>query len=470
MAPAPAAKRDRTHYLYIAVIIAVVLGVGVGLLFPDFATELKPVGTGFVNLIKMMISPIIFCTIVLGVGSVRKAAKVGKVGGLALAYFVAMSVVALAIGLLVGNILHPGSGMDISSSEKGAGHDAAEEANKGLVDFALGIIPKTLVSAFTQGEVLQTLLVALLVGFALQAMGRSGEPILRGIGHIQRLVFRVLGMIMWAAPVGAFGAMAAVVGETGTDALKALATIMIGFYVTCALFILIVLGTLLRLVTGVNLFKLLKYLGREFLLILSTSSSESALPRLIAKMEHLGVSRPVVGITVPTGYSFNLDGTMIYLTMSSLFIAEAMDQPLGIGEQISLLLFMMIASKGAAGVSGSGIAVLASGLQSHKPGLVDGVGLIIGVDRFMSEARALTNFAGNAVATLLIGTWTKEVDRQRVDDVLAGRLPFDEKTLLDEGGSEPEKPGKGDPGTADPETVDAVPTQPDSVEKKSLTA
>lgn len=462
VAKAPAAKRDRTHYLYIAVIIAVVIGVGVGLLFPDFAKELKPVGTGFVNLIKMMISPIIFCTIVLGVGSVRKAAKVGKVGGLALGYFVAMSVVALAIGLLVGNILHPGSGMDISDSEKGAGHDAAEEADKGLVDFALGIIPKTLVSAFTQGEVLQTLLVALLVGFALQAMGRSGEPILRGIGHIQKLVFRVLGMIMWAAPVGAFGAMAAVVGETGVDALKALATIMIGFYVTCALFIVIVLGALLRLVTGVNLFKLLKYLGREFLLILSTSSSESALPRLIAKMEHLGVSRPVVGITVPTGYSFNLDGTMIYLTMSSLFIAEAMDQPLGIGEQVSLLLFMMIASKGAAGVSGSGIAVLASGLQSHKPGLVDGVGLIIGVDRFMSEARALTNFAGNAVATLLIGTWTKEVDRERVDLVLAGKLPFDERTLLDDAPSEPE--------AADADAADAIPPQPDSAEKKSLTA
>ncbi|MGW5864093.1 cation:dicarboxylate symporter family transporter [Streptomyces sp. NPDC055239] len=470
VAPAPAAKRDRTHYLYIAVIIAVVFGIGVGLLFPDFAKELKPLGTGFVNLIKMMISPIIFCTIVLGVGSVRKAAKVGKVGGLALGYFVAMSVVALAIGLLVGNILHPGSGMDISDSEKGAGHDAAEEANKGLVDFALGIIPKTIVSAFTEGEVLQTLLVALLVGFALQAMRGSGEPILRGIGHIQRLVFRVLGMIMWAAPVGAFGAMAAVVGETGVDALKALATIMIGFYVTCALFILIVLGTLLRLVTGVNLFKLLKYLGREFLLILSTSSSESALPRLIAKMEHLGVSRPVVGITVPTGYSFNLDGTMIYLTMSSLFIAEAMDQPLGIGEQVSLLLFMMIASKGAAGVSGSGIAVLASGLQSHKPGLVDGVGLIIGVDRFMSEARALTNFAGNAVATLLIGTWTKEVDRQRVDEVLAGRLPFDEKTLLDDDASESGSDSDSGSGNADADGADAVPAQPEGSEKKSLTA
>ncbi|MEV0116403.1 cation:dicarboxylase symporter family transporter [Streptomyces sp. NPDC050844] len=468
VAPAPAAKRDRTHYLYIAVIIAVVLGIGVGLLFPDFAKELKPVGTGFVSLIKMMISPIIFCTIVLGVGSVRKAAKVGKVGGLALGYFVVMSVVALAIGLLVGNILHPGSGMDLTEAAKDASHDAADEASTGAVDFLIGIIPTTLVSAFTEGEVLQTLLVALLVGFGLQAMGSAGTPVLRGIEHIQKLVFRVLGMIMWAAPVGAFGAMAAVVGETGTDALKALATIMIGFYVTCALFILIVLGTLLRLVTGVNLFKLLRYLGREFLLILSTSSSESALPRLIAKMEHLGVSRPVVGITVPTGYSFNLDGTMIYLTMASLFIADAMDQPLGIGEQISLLLFMMIASKGAAGVSGSGIAVLASGLQSHKPALVDGVGLIIGVDRFMSEARALTNFAGNAVATLLIGTWTKEVDRERVTLVLDGKLPFDEKTLLDNGDDAPAVEAAS--------TVDAVPGQPGSSEsesasdKKSLTA
>ncbi|WSQ35200.1 cation:dicarboxylase symporter family transporter [Streptomyces sp. NBC_01224] len=424
-----AAKRDRTHYLYLAVIAAVGLGILVGFAAPDFAVELKPIGTGFVNLIKMMISPIIFCTIVLGVGSVRKAAKVGKVGGLALGYFMVMSVVALAIGLIVGNVLHPGDGMHLTQSVKDVGHTAADGAAEGPVDFLLGIIPTTFVSAFTGGSVLQTLLVALLAGFALQAMGTAGEPVLRGVEHIQKLVFRVLSMIMWAAPVGAFGAMAAVIGETGVEALKALATIMLGFYITCILFVVLVLGTLLRLVTGVNLFQLLKYLGREFLLILSTSSSESALPRLIAKMEHLGVSRPVVGITVPTGYSFNLDGTMIYLTMASLFIADSMGQPLALGEQISLLLFMMIASKGAAGVSGSGIAVLASGLQSHKPALVDGVGLIIGIDRFMSEARALTNFAGNAVATLLIGTWTKEIDRERVDRVLAGSIPFDEKTL-----------------------------------------
>ncbi|NED87243.1 cation:dicarboxylase symporter family transporter, partial [Streptomyces sp. SID11233] len=253
-------------------------------------------------------SPIIFCTIVLGIGSVRKAAKVGAVGGLALGYFLVMSTVALAIGILVGNLLEPGQGLHLTESVREVGAAQAPKASESTVDFLLGIIPTTLVSAFTSEKVLQTLLVALLVGFALQALGKSGEPVLRGIGHLQKLVFRVLSMIMWAAPVGAFGAMAAVVGETGVDALKSLAVIMIGFYVTCLLFVVLVLGALLRLFARVNILLLLKYLAREFLLILSTSSSESALPRLIAKMEHLGVSRPVVGITVPTGYSFNLDG------------------------------------------------------------------------------------------------------------------------------------------------------------------
>jgi aerobic C4-dicarboxylate transport protein len=428
------AKRDRTHYLYIAVIIAVALGITVGLVSPDLGVELKPLGTGFVNLIKMMISPIIFCTIVLGIGSVRKAAKVGKVGGIALGYFLIMSLVALGIGLVVGNILEPGTGLHITDAIKTAGHEQVDSEALPPVEFALSIIPTTLVSAFTQPQVLQVLLIALLAGFALQAMGSAGDPILRGVEHIQRLVFRILGMVMWAAPVGAFGAIAAVTGSAGVDALKKLAILMLGFYVTCFLFVFIVLGALLRIFAGLNILTLFKYLGREFLLILSTSSSESALPRLIAKMEHLGVSKPVVGITVPTGYSFNLDGTMIYMTMSSLFIADAMGTPMSIGEQIPLLLFLLVASKGAAGVTGAGLATLAGGLQSHKPALVDGVGLIVGIDRFMSEARALTNFAGNAVATVLIGTWTKEIDRERVDQVLTGGLPFDETTLLDDDG------------------------------------
>jgi aerobic C4-dicarboxylate transport protein len=439
-APRPAGHRDRTHFLYLAVILAVVAGAILGLVAPSVGVALKPLGTGFVALIKMMISPIIFCTIVLGIGAVQQAAKVGKIGGLALGYFITMSTFALAIGLVVGNLIHPGSGLELGDKLKGSGAAAAGASEaKGTVDFLLGIIPDTLVSALTSGQVLQTLLVALLVGFALQAMGRSGEPILRGIGHVQKLVFRILAMIMWLAPVGAFGAIAAVVGATGWDALTSLAQVMIGFYVTCFLFVFVVLGLLLKIVAGINIFALCRYLAREFLLILSTSSSESALPRLIAKMEHAGVSRPVVGIVVPTGYSFNLDGTAIYLTMASLFIADAMGSPMSIGEQISLLVFMVIASKGAAGVTGAGLATLAGGLQSHRPDLLDGVGLIVGIDRFMSEARALTNFAGNAVATVLIGTWTNEFDKARAERVFRGEDPFDEATMVDDHGVDAER-------------------------------
>ncbi len=427
----PAVRRDRTHFLYLAVIVAVVLGIGLGFAAPDFAVELKPIGTAFVNLIKMMISPIIFCTIVLGVGSVASAARVGKVGGLALGYFLTMSTVALAIGLVVGNLLHPGEGLKITSAVADAGAEQVA-AHATTTEFLLGIIPTTLVSSLTSGSVLQTLLVALLVGFAVQAMGSAGKPVIGAVTVIQKVVFRILSMVMWAAPVGAFAAMAAVVGETGLDALKALAVIMFGFYATCAVFVFVVLGAVLRVAAGINIFTLLKYLGREFLLIVSTSSSESALPRLIAKMEHAGIDKTTVGVVVPTGYSFNLDGTAIYLTMASLFIASAMGDPLSIGEQISLLVFMMIASKGAAGVTGAGMATLAGGLASHRPELVDGVGLIVGIDRFMSEARALTNFAGNAVATVVIGSWTDSVDRTQLQAALSGDSPFDEASMIDD--------------------------------------
>ncbi|WP_219463560.1 cation:dicarboxylate symporter family transporter [Nonomuraea rhizosphaerae] len=435
--------RDRTRYLYLAVIAAVLLGIMVGFLWPDAGQALKPLGTGFVNLIRMMISPIIFCTIVLGIGSVTRAAKVGKVGGLTIGYFLLMSTVALIIGLVVGNLIDPGSGLQLTDAAKKAAEDeAAKGAASGTSDFLLGIIPATLVSAFTEGQTLQTLLVALLVGFALQAMGPKGTPVLTAIEHIQRLVFRILGMVMWAAPVGAFGAIAAVVGATGVKALQSLAIIMAAFYVTCLLFVGLVLGPLLWAVVRIGIWPLFRYLGREFLLILSTSSSEVALPRLIAKMEHMGVSRTVAGITVPTGYSFNLDGTAIYLTMATLFIASATGAPLQFGEQIALLLFMMVASKGAAGVTGAGLATLAGGLQSHRPELVDGVGLIVGIDRFMSEARALTNFAGNAVGTLLVATWTGDLDRERAAQVLSGNAPFDEATLLDEEEDRPEPPAE----------------------------
>ncbi|MFC8504443.1 cation:dicarboxylate symporter family transporter [Pedococcus sp. NPDC057267] len=449
----PAPKRDRTHYLYLAVIVAMVLGIIVGFAFPDFGIKLKWLGTGFVSLIKMMITPIIFCTIVLGIGSVRRAAQVGKVGGLALAYFLTMSTFALAIGLVVGNIVKPGSGLHLTAELAKAGQAQVGDKSETTVDFILGLIPDTLVSSLTAGSVLQALFVALLVGFALQKMGRAGEPILAGIKHFERLVFRLMAMVMYAAPIGAFGAMAALVGATGTKGLASVLKMMFGFYVTCAVFVFVVLGAVLYLAARVNIFKLLKYLAREFLLILSTSSSESALPRLIAKMEHAGVSRPVVGITVPTGYSFNLDGTAIYLTMASLFVAEALDKPFTFGQQISLLVFMIIASKGAAGVSGAGLATLAGGLQAHRPDLVPGVGIIVGIDRMMSEARALTNFAGNSVATVLIGHWVGELDRPRLDRVLAGDLPFDERTMVDHEDEEPVTDVAQERTTALPEPV-----------------
>jgi len=425
------AVRGKDHWLYIAVIIAVVAGVTVGILAPEFGASLAWIGKAFVGLIKMMIAPVIFCTIVLGIGSIAKAATVGKVGGLALLYFLVMSTFALAIGLVVGNIIHPGDGLDISSAHYDAGD--AEAEGEGLQGFLMSIIPTTLFSPLTGESVLQVLFVALLVGFALQKMGTKAEPALKAIALVQAVVFRVLIMVLWLAPIGAFGAMAGVVGETGWSAVGALAVLMGGFYITCALFIAVVLGAVLWFVARVNIFSLMRYLGREYLLIVSTSSSESALPRLIAKMEHVGVSKPVAGITVPTGYSFNLDGTAIYLTMASLFIATAMGTPLSIGEQIGLLVFMIIASKGAAGVSGAGLATLAAGLQTYRPDLVDGVGVITGVDRFMSEARALTNFTGNAVAAVVIGTWTKEFDREQAREVLSGRLPFDEATMVDDG-------------------------------------
>ena len=420
---------DKHTWLYVSVIIAVVLGAVVGLIWPDVAKGLEPLGKTFVNLIKMMIAPIIFCTIVVGVGSIAKAATVGKIGGLALGYFMVMTTFALFIGLIVGNVIHPGTGLDMST----ATYDTSNLKATSTVDFLMGIIPTTFFSAFTGESVLQVLFIALLVGFALQGLGKKGEPIMFAVKQLQGLVFRILGMILWLAPIGAFGAIAAVVGKTGFAAIVSLGILMIAFYITCAVFVFGILGVLLYLVSRVNILSLMKYLGREYLLIVGTSSSESALPRLIAKMEHLGVSKPVVGITVPTGYSFNLDGTAIYLTMASLFIAAGTGNAMSWSEQIGLLVFMIIASKGAAGVTGAGLATLAGGLQAFRPDLVHGVGVIVGIDRFMSEGRAVTNFTGNAVATVLIGTWTKQIDRDRVRDVLAGRTPFDEATLTGEG-------------------------------------
>ncbi len=421
-------KKLGTHWLYVAVIVAVVAGTAVGLIFGKNASGLAIIGTAFVNLIKMMIAPIIFCTIVLGIGSVRKASQVGKVGGLALLYFVVMSTFALGLGLLVGNLIHPGDGLKAAAAT--AKYTVPPVSGSG--NFVIDIIPTSLLSALTSGSVLQALFVALLVGFAVQSLGRKGQPILDAITVLQRLVFKILAGLMWLAPIGAFGAIAGVVGSAGWSAIGALGLLVAVFYATCAVFVIVILGTLLRLTTGFSILKLLYYLRQEFLLIVATSSSETALPRLIAKMEHLGVSRPVVGIVVPTGYSFNLDGTAMYLTMASLFIGNALGMPLSMSQQISLLVFMVIASKGAAGVTGAGLATLGGGLATHRPDLVPGVGLIVAIDRFMSEARALTNFSGNAVATMVIAGWVKEIDRDKATRVLDRLDPFDDSDMLDE--------------------------------------
>ena len=421
-------KKVSTHWLYIAVIVAVVAGTAVGLIFGKDAAGLAILGTGFINLIKMMIGPIIFCTIVLGIGSVRNAAQVGKVGGLALLYFITMSTFALFLGLLVGNLITPGD--SLKAAAETATYTVPEVETSG--NFLIDIIPTTLLSALTDGSVLEALFVALIVGFAVQALGSKGQPVLNAVTVLQRLVFKILAGIMWLAPIGAFGAIAGVVGNAGWAAIGALSIFVLTFYVTCAIFVVVILGALLKATTGINIFKVLYYLRQEYLLIVATSSSETALPRLIAKLEHLGVSKPVVGIVVPTGYSFNLDGTAMYLTMASLFISNALGMPLSWSEQLSLLVFMIVASKGAAGVTGAGLAVLGGGLASHAPALVPGVGLIVAVDRFMSEARAVTNFSGNAVATLIIANWTKEIDKEQTARVFSGEDPFDDTDMLDE--------------------------------------
>jgi len=415
-------RRDRTHWLYILVIVGVVAGVVVGLVAPHLGSSLGVLGTLFVNLIKMMISPVIFCTIVLGIGSVRKAASVGKVGGLAMAYFLIMSTIALAIGLVVGNLIKPGTGLNIPHGS-GAGAKLAEQAHSGggTMEFFENIIPTTLLSSLTVGNVLQTLFVALLVGFGIQAMGPSGEPLVRGVRLIQTLIFRILSGILWLAPIGAFGAMAKVVGDTGFDAVVQLGVLMLAFYLTCIIFVFGVLGALLRAAAGMSIFKLVRYLAREYLLIVATSSSESALPRLIAKLEHAGVEQTTVGIVVPTGYSFNLDGTNIYMTLAALFIAQAVGIHLPLTEQVLLVFVAMLSSKGAAGVTGAGFITLAATLSIVPSVPVAGMALILGIDRFMSQGRSLTNFIGNAVATIVVARWENALDREALAAALNGR-------------------------------------------------
>jgi aerobic C4-dicarboxylate transport protein len=398
--------------LYFRVIVAIVLGVLLGYLYPEVGAMMKPLGDGFIKLIKMLIAPVIFCTVVTGITGVEDMKKVGKTGGLALIYFEVMSTVALILGLAVVNILRPGSGMNVDPRTLDTASVAAYTGPgklQSMTDFLLNVIPTTVVDAFAKGEILQVLLFAVLFGFALQRLGSRGAAVLSFIDALSQVLFGIVGVIMKVAPLGAFGAMAFTIGRYGFGSLLSLGELMGCFYATCLVFIFGALGLVARL-HGFSIWQFVKYIGDELFIVLGTSSSESVLPRMIAKLQKIGAGKSVVGLVIPAGYSFNLDGTSIYLTMATLFIAQATNTPLNLPQQLTLLAVLLLTSKGAAGVTGSGFIVLAATLSSVGTLPVAGLALILGIDRFMSEARALTNVIGNGVATLVVAKWTGELD------------------------------------------------------------
>ncbi len=407
--------------LYVQVLVAIAIGILLGHFYPETGVALKPLGDGFVKLIKMAIAPIIFCTVVSGIAGMQDMKAVGKTGGYALLYFEIVSTVALVIGLVVVNVVQPGAGMHVDpatlDTSKIAAYAAAGE-KQSTIDFLLNVIPGTVVGAFASGDILQVLFFSVIFAFALQRMGDYGKPVLEFIDRIAHVMFGIINMIMKVAPIGAFGAMAFTIGQYGVGSLVQLGQLMLCFYITCVLFVLIVLGGIAR-AHGFSILKFIKYIREELLIVLGTSSSESALPRMLNKMEKLGAKKNVVGLVIPTGYSFNLDGTSIYLTMAAVFIAQATDTTMDITHQLTLLAVLLIASKGAAGVTGSGFIVLAATLSAvgHLP--VAGLALILGIDRFMSEARALTNLIGNGVATIVVAKWCKQLDEDTLKRELA---------------------------------------------------
>ncbi|MDH4562442.1 MULTISPECIES: dicarboxylate/amino acid:cation symporter [unclassified Pseudomonas] len=407
--------------LYVQVIVAIAIGILLGHFYPETGVALKPLGDGFVKLIKMAIAPIIFCTVVSGIAGMQDMKAVGKTGGYALLYFEIVSTVALLIGLVVVNIVQPGVGMHVDPSTldtKGIAAFAAAGEQQSTIAFLLNVIPSTIVGAFASGDILQVLFFSVIFAFALQRMGDHGKPVLEFIDRIAQVMFGIINMIMKVAPIGAFGAMAFTIGQYGVGSLVQLGQLMLCFYITCVFFILVVLGGIAR-AHGFSILRFIKYIREELLIVLGTSSSESALPRMLNKMEKLGAKKSVVGLVIPTGYSFNLDGTSIYLTMAAVFIAQATDTTMDITHQLTLLAVLLIASKGAAGVTGSGFIVLAATLSAvgHLP--VAGLALILGIDRFMSEARALTNLIGNGVATIVVAKWCKQLDEDTLQRELA---------------------------------------------------
>ncbi|ASU38647.1 C4-dicarboxylate transporter DctA [Herbaspirillum sp. meg3] len=402
--------------LYFQVLVAIVIGVLLGHFYPSSGEAMKPLGDGFIKLIKMIIAPVIFCTVVLGIAGMEDMKKVGKTGGLALLYFEVVSTLALIVGLVLVNVLQPGAGMNIDPNTidtKSITAYTGPGKMTSTIDFVMNIIPISMVDAFAKGDVLQVLLISVLFGFALHRFGGRGTMIFDFIEKISHVLFAVVGTIMKAAPVGAFGAMAFTIGKYGVGSLLSLGKLMGTFYLTCLIFIFVVLGIITRL-HGFSVWKFVKYIKEELLIVLGTSSSESVLPRMLAKMENLGAKKTVVGLVIPTGYSFNLDGTAIYLTMAAVFIAQATNTPMTLTQELTLLAVLLLTSKGAAGITGSGFIVLAATLSAvgHVP--VAGLALILGIDRFMSEARALTNTIGNGVATIIVAKWSNELDEKRL--------------------------------------------------------
>ena len=406
--------------LYFQVLTAVVIGVLLGHFYPSLGTEMKPFGDAFIKGIKMLIAPIIFCTVVLGIAGMEDMKKVGKTGGLALLYFEIVSTIALVVGLVIVNALQPGAGMNIdpaSLDTKGISAYTGPGKLGTTTDFLMNIIPSSAVDAFAKGEILQVLFIAILFGFALHKFGGRGTMVFDLIEKTSHVLFDMIGVIMKFAPIGAFGAMSFTIGKYGIGSLFSLGKLMGSFYLTCFFFVFIVLGIIAR-INGFNIFKFVRYIKEELLIVLGTSSSESVLPRMMEKMELLGAKKTCVGLVIPTGYSFNLDGTSIYLTMAAVFIAQATNTPMTLMQEITLLLVLLLTSKGAAGVTGSGFIVLAATLSAVGDVPVAGLAIILGVDRFMSEARALTNLVGNGVATIVVAKWTGELDQKRLTSIL----------------------------------------------------
>jgi aerobic C4-dicarboxylate transport protein len=419
--PGPPPRPPFYRHLYVQVLAAIAAGVLLGHFHPALAAQMKPLGDLFIKLIKMMIAPIIFSTVVVGIAKVGDLREVGRVGLKALLYFEGASTLALALGLVVANVVHPGAGMNVDPATLDRGAVAryvATASSHTTLDFLANVIPDSAVGAFVGGEILQVLLFSVLFGLGVARLGKAGKPLVDLIDHVSHALFNAIGIIMKAAPVGAFGAMAFTVGAYGIGSLVPLGKLMACVYLTCVLFVVVVLGTVARL-TGFSLWRFLRYISEEILIVLGTSSSETALPRMIAKLEVLGCARPVVGLVIPTGYSFNLDGTSIYLTMAALFVAQALNVPLTLLQQLSILGILLLTSKGAAAVTGSGFVTLAATMATTGTIPVEGLALLLGVDRFMSEARAITNLIGNGVATMVVAKWEGALDLERANAVLA---------------------------------------------------